>query len=461
MKNRIIIIFAFTLVTGVSTSCKKFIEIDPPKNVLVPVTVFGNNDLATSAILGIYRQIGSQNYFGCGDSGSLSTFCGLSSDEFLAYSAVLLPFINNQLTPETSLTNMTWQQLYETIYNVNAILEGLENSTGVTPLVKSQIKGEAYFMRAFCYFYLVNLYGDVPVPLTTDYSVNSKASRTPANEVYSRILADLKQSETLLGEDYISTERVRPNKATAQALLARTYLYIGDWLNAEQYANLVIARNTVYKLISPDQVFLRNSLEAIWQLFPPAGGNTLAGNMLIPSTGQIVPNTLSLRTEFAEQGFETADLRKVSWIRSFVGNSIRYYYPFKYKVQSSTTVTEYFMVFRLAEQFLIRAEARAQQNNLPGAIDDLDAIRSRAGLNLIKTINPGISKENLLTAIQNERKVELFSEWGDRWLNLKRTGQANAVLAPIKFNWKPEFVLYPIPLNEVKLNKNIEPNPGY
>lgn len=462
MKNTVLVILIFTLLTGVTISCKKFIEIDPPKNILVPASVFANDDLSTAAMLGIYNEIVSQAGFASGDDKSLSTYAGLSSDEFLAYSPTLLPLFNNQLTPETSPTNVMWQKLYKTVYDVNSILEGLEDGNGVTPPVKAQLQGEAYFMRAFCYFYLVNLYGEVPVHLTTDYAINSKASKMPTGEVYARVITDLKQAEILLNENYVTTERVRPNKAAAQALLARTYLHIGDWPNAERCASLVIARNSVYRLIAPDQVFLKNSQESIWQLFPPvSAGNSWAGNKLIPTTGSTVPIFVSLYPNFVEQKFEKNDLRKISWIRSFVGNGVTYYYPFKYKVRSSSIVTEYFMVFRLAEQLLIRSEARAQQNNLSGAIDDLDAIRGRAGLTLLKNVKPDISRENLLSAIQNERSVELFTEWGDRWLNLKRTSQANAVLAPIKFNWKPEFLLYPIPSNEVSKNRNIIQNDGY
>ena len=78
------------------------------------------------------------------------------------------------------------------------------------------------------------------------------------------------------------------------------------------------------------------------------------------------------------------------------------------------------MVMRLAEQFLIRAEARAMQGDLEGAIADLDMIRGRAGLPLIADINAGISKEELLTSILEQRKKELFTEWGHRWLDIKR-----------------------------------------
>ncbi|TKC62200.1 RagB/SusD family nutrient uptake outer membrane protein [Pedobacter hiemivivus] len=453
--------FVIVMVTGLGTlfSCKKFIEIDPPKNSLIPATVFKSNDLATSAILGIYQQMAALG-FASGDAGSISTICALSADEFIGYQTNLKLVFENQISPEVSITNDLWTSSYKRIYDANAILEGLELEGGITPPVKIQLQGEAYFIRAFNYFYLVNLYGPVPLHLSTDYQLNSKAVRRPVNEIYDQIIKDLKAAELCLQDNYASTGRVRPNKATVHALLARTYLYLGDWANAEKYSTFILEKNSAYKLVGLDQIFLSNSLETIWQLMPAAGTNTPAGAFLI-LTGVVPPTFVSLRADFAEQAFESNDARKPAWVKSILANGTTYYYPFKYKVKSSATVSEYTTVFRLAEQFLIRSEARARQNNLIAAIDDLDAIRNRAGIPLMKVINPGISKENLLIAIQKERRVELFSEWGDRWLDLKRNGKSTAVLAPIKPNWKPDYVLYPIPYVEISRNRNITPNSGY
>ena len=116
------------------------------------------------------------------------------------------------------------------------------------------------------------------------------------------------------------------------------------------------------------------------------------------------------------------------------------------------------MVLRLAEQYLIRAEARAQQNNISGSQSDLNLIRNRAGL-----VNTAANdKTALLTAIEHERQVELFTEWGHRWLDLKRTNRADAVLGPIKApNWQPTDMLYPIPQTQIANDPNVHQNPGY
>lgn len=453
-RSMFIIMLSFTL-----CSCKKFIQVDAPKNSLVPSTVFKSNELATSVLLGIYERMAFSDY-ASGNTRGISTICGLAGDELVGYGGDLLQIYTNEIIPENSSVSSMWTSMYARIYTANSILEGIETEDGITPPVKAQLKGEALFIRAFNYFYLVNLYGAVPLHLKTDYKLNSTATRSPVEVVYDQIIKDLTLSESLLSDSYISNDRVRPNKSAVRALLARVYLYLRDWEKAEKYSTLILDKTSVYKLGNLDQVFLYNSQEAIWQLMPAANGNTPTGTFLIltaaPSSGQV-----SLSTDFVLNAFELNDKRKNAWIKSIVGGSITYYYPFKYKIRSSTDVTEYIMVFRLAEQLLIRAEARAKQGNLIGAIDDVDAIRFRAGLQLIKNTNPTIDKDNLLMAIQKERKIELFSEWGDRWFDLKRTDKSTSVFEITKINWKPEYILFPVPKGEIDQNKRITQNDGY
>src|SRR3546814_2883222 len=102
-------------------------------------------------------------------------------------------------------------------------------------------------------------------------------------------------------------------------------------------------------------------------------------------------------------------------------------------------------MLRLAERYLIRAEARARQDKLAGpdgATFDINAIRLRSGLDA----TDALTKEQLLAAIEQERRVELFAEWGHRWFDLKRTARASEILKPQKGeNWQQTDMLYPIP----------------
>src|SRR5690606_27043726 len=129
-----------------------------------------------------------------------------------------------------------------------------------------RLLGEAKFVRAFCYFYLVNQFGNVPLIVNTDYKINTVMPRTEKSKVYDLIVTDLVDAQSKLPSNYVSTERIRPNKEAATTLLARTYLYLGKWDLAEAEATKVI-KDTRYRLLGNlNDVFLKNSEEAIWQL---------------------------------------------------------------------------------------------------------------------------------------------------------------------------------------------------
>ncbi len=172
-------------------------------------------------------------------------------------------------------------------------------------------------------------------------------------------------------------------------------------------------------------------MEAIWQLMPNQPTyNSGEGSIYIltsfPQYATLSPQLLN--------AFEPGDLRRNNWVADTTIGPDTFFYPFKYKVQFSETVTEYSMVLRLAEQYLISAEARTELNNTADALTDINIIRERAGLSDI-TVSDQVS---ILKAIQQERQVELFTEWGNRWLDLIRTGQATEVLSSIKNNWQPD-----------------------
>lgn len=440
-------------------SCKKFVEIDPPITELVSSIVFSSDASAKAAVDGIYSRMAISPAFASGGSRCFSTQAGTSADELLNYSSSQddIQFFENSIFPTNGVNQGTmWAEPYQLIYSCNAILEGLSNSSTVSLEMKKELIGATKFIRAFFYFYLINMFGDVPLILSTDYRVNSKAYRSSKSEVYSQIIADLEDAKDALPSDYSSSnnERIRPNKWTATAMLARTFLYLGDWVNAETESNSVI-NNTNYILISDlNAIFLKNSSEAIWQLMPTEPGyNTNEGRYFILTSA---PTIASLRNELIGS-FEVGDNRLLSWIDSFSSGSDIFFFPYKYKISNGSNLVEYSMVLRLAEQYLIRAEARAQQGNTLGAQNDLNSIRLRAGLPAIHTND----KDSLLKAILHERQVELFFEWGHRWLDLIRTGNANSVLGSLKTNWQATDILFPIPSQEIQNNPHITQNPGY
>ncbi len=444
------------------SSCKKFVRVDPPTNVLLGTAVYSNDGGAIAALSSVYARMATFNTM------QYSRAMGYSSDEFNNFSTNSndIQFFTNGLLTNNAYVKGFWNDAYFYIYQANALLEGLQKSPGVSAKVNTQLQGEAKFIRAFYYYYLVNQFGDVPLVTSTDYATNALMPRTPALDVVKQIIADLKDAEANLSNNYLggdaittTTEKLRPTKAAARFLLSRTYLYQKDWANAEAAATAVISTG-VYSLVTADltKVMQKNSIEAIWQVSTNSTFNTNEGYYFVALS---TPAYISLSTSLLN-AFEPNDKRRTNWVGSINVGSTTYYYPYKYRIQNSTTVSEYVMVLRYAELFLLRAEAYAQQNKLTEAISDLNTIRTRAGLPLLPS---SLTQTQLLAAIEQEHRIEMFSEWGDRWLFLKRTSRVDAIMsvyAPTKgTTWNSNWSLYPIPVNEITNDPNMKQNSGY
>jgi hypothetical protein len=468
----------------VMVSCKKLVDVGPPVNKVTGEAVFLNEATATSVLTGLYMNLSSTRL----NSSivllpSLTLYGGLSSDELTLWSGVTDPrkiaYYKNNLASNATINYGGEFWTWSAMFTCNSAIETLTNSTVLKPAVRKQLLGEAKFMRAFYYFYLVNLYGDLPLVLTTDYKMNSSLPRSPKSDVYQQIVSDLVDAKDLLSPTFLdadlitsTSERVRPTQWAADALLARVYLYTNQFAKAEEQSSLVISNTSLFDTTALKDVFLKNSKEAIWQLQPVnEGWNTeIAKIFVLSSSG---PNnsssTVSGKPVFLSSqllnAFEPGDKRKLAgnWVNSVTTSSgVTYFYPSKYKSKTfGDPVTEYLMVLRVAEQYLIRAEARAQLNNSVGAQTDLNIIRARAGL----PNTTASDKSSLLSAIQHERQVELFTEWADRWLDLKRSGNIDAVMSVVTPQkggaWSPYKGLYPISYRETQLNLNLRQNPGY
>jgi starch-binding outer membrane protein, SusD/RagB family len=443
----------FLLALGFS-SCKQFVEVPAPVDQLNANEVFTDDKTATSAIVGIYSDMESSLPI----STYLTLLPGMSADELTYTSADqgFLQFVNNSYLPDNPYAADVWG-IYSTVYKANACVLGIQNSTGLPPATKNQLLGEALFSRAFCYFYLVNLFGDVPLVISTDYLKNDTLSRTPSAKVYAQIMLDLTEAQALLSTDYPSDNRVRPNVFTATALLSRVYLYSNNWANAEVQASSVI-NSGLYTLSALGATFLYSSNETIWQLMPVSPYfNTQEAVIFIPGDSTLIP-AFPL-TNGLVNAFEIGDQRLSAWTgNTAIGNQV-FYYPAKYKNSGGSLLTEYHIVFRLAEQYLIRAEARMQQGNIPGAIDDLNAIRLRAGLT---ALSYSLTPTQTAAAVQQERRIELFAELGHRWLDLKRTSMVDPVLQALKpSTWQSRSVLWPVPQGQIEENQSLSQNKGY
>lgn len=448
-----------SLVWLATASCKKLVTADLPVETVPASTVFNSDETATAAVVGMYSQMMPTSlFFSCGGT---TVYAGLSADEL--YTTLTgttdKEFYQNTLQPGNSVVRLNfWLRMYQHVYQANACIEGLQSSGNLSAGVKKQLLGEAKFMRAFLYFYLVNLFGDVPLVTGTNYRANASLPRVAAAGVWAQITNDLKEAKENLLEEYPTAERVRPNKWAAVALLARTYLYQKEWAEAEAEATLVINSGT-YSL-EPDlnNVFLSGSTEAVWQLAPVEEGfNTTETRAFIPNLFPAARPSYAL-TPQAVAAFELNDNRRTAWVASKTANGVTYVYPYKYKVRLvGLPVTEYYIMLRYAELFLIRAEARAEQSKVSEAAEDLNAVRLRAGL----PETTATTEADMHIAIEQERRIEFFAEWGHRWLDLKRTGRVQAVMAATKPTWQPNAVLYPIPQTDILQNPSLVQNPGY
>lgn len=450
MKRYTVILLIFMII---GLSCKKFIELDAPKDQLTTVKVFDDKQSATSSLVNIYAlfdRVIDLNY---------SKLAGLYTDE-IDYSSTNvqdIEFWESVISP-TNLYNLNlWKGLYLVIYQCNDILDRLPKSSIPIETVAT-MSNEAKFLRAFAYFYLVNLYENIPLLLTTDVNQNRIAVQNSPDEIYEQIIIDLNNAiDGLLGS--FNEGKVRANKWAAAALLARVYLMQGDWENAEKQSNLVVSSG-LYDFTDPlEKVFQAGSQEGILQFWTQEGYITGASS-LVPSSDISLPGYTISKALY--DAFEEDDLRKSSWIGTNAvgaGNITSiYHYPKKYKNRTTNlTNPEYRMALRLAEQYLIRSEARAQQGDLVNALLDLNTIRSRAGLLEIITNN----QEELILAIEKERQLELFMEWGNRFLDLKRKGKLNDTMGDYKSTWLPHAVLFPIPQVEIIYNPNLIQNKDY
>jgi starch-binding outer membrane protein, SusD/RagB family len=432
-------------------SCKKYLQVDPPREQLLRQYAFTDQSTADAVATGMYTRLTQQ-------ISTASRGASMYADELIdQYNSITsLAVQNNALKADENIyVKPVWINFYQAIFSANTILEQIDKAP-LRDSVKHQLKGEAFFTRAYVHFLLSNFWGDVPYITTTDVNVSEKLARDPVEDVYKNIINDIKSAQSLLQTSYPTSGRVRPNVAVASALLAEVYLYKGDWANAEAEASRLINNSTYLLEPDPINVFLRPSRETIWAL-NTANGFTNDGATYIPSSG--VPIYL-LRSGLLNS-FDSADKRKTAWIRTATVSGVTYYSPYKYKQRTTVTnsaLTEDLVIFRLGEQYLIRAEARLNQNNPAGAIADINVIRSRAGL---PSLNSNLSSSQVALAIEQEKRLELMFENFHRWFDLKRTGRASVVLGALKSTWVPTAILYPIPVSEILVDPNLAQNPGY
>lgn len=453
MKTYLPFAIAILTLAFISSGCKRFIEVPASKSQIEVQTVFSDSTLATSALLGAYYSMTQSTVS--------FKYLSLYSDEYAQTSGdpSLDEFYSNQVRPDNPLNQSLWGNLYSVIYQANAIIQESGKSP-LTPSLKSQLSAEAKFLRAFANFYLVELYGHIPLILSPDVQVNKAAFQVNQSTIFQQIIQDLNDAKFTLQPAYKGTGKVRANRWAAAALLARVYLFQNQYQQAADEATAVISSGQYSPMGSPETVFLAGSKETILQWWA-TGGAIPDGSALIPAAATSIPTYVL--TAGLKQAFTTVDMRGNKWIAvraiSMGGNSTTYNFPSKYKNRTANSGSaEYPMALRLPEQYLIRAEALAKLQRTTEAVADINQTRIRAGLSPLSTTTP---QQDCLQAIADERRLEFYGEYAHRFLDLKRWGELSAVLNPIKTGWKNTASNLPIPQNELIYNSNLKQNEGY
>ncbi|MFD2968795.1 RagB/SusD family nutrient uptake outer membrane protein [Sphingobacterium bambusae] len=439
-------------------SCEHYLDISPPNNRLETATVFADSSSAALAISGTYSSIMATSG---GLLESQVRIAALQSDELLytGTSEPIAQFANNSLISDNNMVNNLWSGLYKNIYQVNLIIENVENSITISNTAKSKLIGEGKFLRAFLYFCLTNNWGAVPLVTGTDYRENEKKEQSTSKEVYALIVADLKSAIADLPTKYPTPERVRPTKLVAKAFLARVQLYRKNWREALDLSNELINLGSYPIETELDNTFQKNSTETIWQLFSATSNmfyDTYDGFYLIPSSLTNTTAPIYLLSPDLLASFAADDSRKTTWVG--IKPSGPYYFPYKYTTRTRTG-NQYTVVFRAAEQLLIRAEANLMMGDIEAAIEDINAIRRRAKISLLPS---HLNIADCTAALIEERRRELFCEWGHRWFDLKRLDLATDVLGTIKEeNWQVTDTLLPIPQIQLINAPQLVQNEGY
>jgi hypothetical protein len=440
----IFLLFVIILVSG----CKKVLDTESELYIDQSESIIDKRS-AQAALVGAYNALSQNNYQG----NTYRYITNLLSDnikwvgntptnrEFDVYSV----FATNTRVQEL------WSAIYKTVNIANNIIDKvpLINDVTLDQAERNKERGEAFFLRALSYFDLVRLWGNVPIV--------SGATQTPedakdignstSSQIYQFIGRDLDSAETLLPA---LVNRNRANQYTAKALKARLYLYQKNWSKAEEFATQVINDSADFKLVKTYSQFYaaKNATESIFEIdYTINNKNSYAGNWFQnPTTGgkkEFLPTDdfVALAKDPSIGGSRSALV--------FTAGGITYG-NMNFHI---ATGEDQSYVLRLAEIYLIRAEARAEQNKLNDGLNDLNVIRNRANVPSIASID---TRDELIDKIFLERRLELAYE-SQRWFDLIRREKAQQVLGITDVN----KLLLPIPRQEILINGNLKQNPGY
>ncbi|KUF40868.1 hypothetical protein AS361_00715 [Myroides marinus] len=435
-------------------SCESMIQIDLPSDQINTENVFKDKRSATSALTNLYINLRESSIYS-GNTQGIGTFLGLYTDELQDLSnsptSDHFLFYNNVLEPNKSVLSNLWNTSYSHIYAINAFINGITQSTGISDQEKEQFIAESTILRVLYYQALTQIFGDIPYTTSTDYKVNTKIKKTQHIEVLKFIEQDLLQAVEILSYNYRSSNKYYPNKAVVELMLAKNYLLQKNYHKAEYYAKLVL-NNPLYSLENDlSKVFKNKAKSTLWQF---SNSTVTAATYEARNYTMFISSWPYKLSTPLLNSFSNNDLRKVNWIKEYspsIGS-----YAYKYKNALNNT-DECSILFRLEEVFFILSESLIYQEKEKEAITYLNIIKQRAGITLLPN---NLNKENVLLAMLQESYKEFFLEHGRRFFDLKRNNKLY-LLKTSKPNWQDKHALLPYPEKELLINPNLNPQNEY
>lgn len=384
-------------------------------------------------------------------------------------------------TPRTKVLNDFWKLNYQGITQCNTVIDkvpGIAMEEGL----KSRIIGEATLLRAYYYFLLTQVFGDVPLLTKVTPPDELKMPAAPRAEVYRQIIADCDFAANVLPVQYEASDVGRATRGAAFALAAKTHLYQQNWNQVVEYVAKVKALN-VYSLVADYQDNFRentqNNSESVWEIqhtnLELGVGNSL--NQWWASKKFNGGYGFAEVTQSYFDAFEAGDPRRQFTIAS---NNEPYFgliyknsfastkhSPRKY-LQTDSTATQKadgdinYTAIRYAEVLLWEAEALTELNRIGEAEAPLEQVRARSRAQaadpaMALPAVTGLDQTAMREAVRHERQVELGFEM-HRFFDLVRWGVAEQLLPDFQAG---KHELFPLPQTELDLNPTLRQNPGY
>ncbi|MDG2448665.1 MAG: RagB/SusD family nutrient uptake outer membrane protein [Saprospiraceae bacterium] len=463
--SKIILIITTVMVTSCSDS---FLELTPQQGVADTEALTNIEDF-NSSITGVYNEMSSSDYYGR----YMIMIPDVMSDDVKQNSQAnrIIFYAEHVVNVSDANASATWTDMYQAINAANQIINSnVEVPSGIQSQ-KDHIIGEAHALRGLIYFDLVRFFaqhytfssgGSHPgVPLILTFDPANKPARNTVNEVYDQVISDMTRAISLMDSDSRSGNSNTLSATSVMGLLSRVYLYKEDWSNAEAMASAVIG-SSKYSLVGNDSYSdlwtKDNNSESIFEFSMTESDNvgangSIGGLYLANGFGDYLPSNdvVSL--------YDPSDQRlSVFTEDDFLSGD---YAPFRMEKYPSTSGFNNIKVMRLAELYLIRAEARAETGNDSGAQQDFNVVRQRALSSAPDNTDTG---QALKDAIFLERRLELCFE-GQRLWDLMRKKQdvvrSNCTSLTCLIPYGSNSVVLPIPQLETDVNSNIEQNPGY